>query len=122
MTAIRIIVVEDDAVLGILFAELLESMGHIVCAIEATEAGAVAAAAYHKPGLMIVDVQLGIGNGLSAVATILLNGFVPHVFCSGDIAGVQAARPSAVAIQKPFRISELARAIDRALNVFVPEA
>lgn len=122
MTGIRVMVVEDDAVLGLLFGELLEGMGHVVCAIEATEAGAVAAAAYYRPALMIVDVKLGVGSGVAAVTTILRNGFIPHVFCSGDISGVQAARPSAVAIQKPFRIAELARAIDRALDVSAPKA
>ena len=66
---------------------------------------------------VLVDVQLGDGNGLSAVTEILRNGFVPHVFYSGDISGLRESRPSAIALQKPFRVSELARAIDRALGV-----
>ena len=116
MIPIRIMVVEDEALMGVLFGEVLEGMGYVVCAIEATEASAVAAAERCKPDLMLVDVQLGIGSGVSAVAEILRKGFVPHVFYSGDISGVQASRPSAVAIQKPFRVADLARAIDRALG------
>ncbi len=122
MNPLRVMVVEDETVLGLLFGEVLEGMGYIVCAIEATETGAVAAALRCKPDLMLVDVQLAFGSGISAVTTILSNGFVPHVFYSGDIAGVQASRPDAVAIQKPFRVPELTRAIARALGTSAPNS
>ena len=39
---------------------------------------------------------------------------IPHMFYSGDISEVQASRPSAVAIQKPLRVPDLAQAIGRA--------
>lgn len=119
MAAIRVMVIEDEALLGSLFGEVLEGMGYVVCAIESTEAGAIIAAARYKPDLMLVHVHLGVDSGVSAVAKILRHGFVPHVFYSGDITGVCASRPSAIAIQKPFRVSELATAMKRALS---PEA
>ena len=122
MTAIRIMVVEDETLMGILFGQVLEELGYVVCAIVATEANAVAAAERCKPDLMLVDVQLGIGSGVAAVTEILLKGFVPHVFYSGDISGVRTSRPTAVAIQKPFRVLELARAIERALDASPPPA
>jgi two-component system, response regulator PdtaR len=120
MNAIRVLLVEDDTLLGSLLVDVLEGMGYSVCAIEATEVAAVAAAHRCKPDLMLVDVQLAAGNGIAAVEEILKTGFVPHVFYSGDISGVQALRPSAVAIQKPFRVPDLARAIDCALGRSVP--
>ena len=43
MKALRILIVEDDALIGMLLAEMLEDMGHGLCAIEATEADAVTA-------------------------------------------------------------------------------
>jgi CheY-like chemotaxis protein len=55
MKALRVLVVEDDVLIGMLFADALAAMGYDVCAIEATEADAVAAAARYKPDLMIVD-------------------------------------------------------------------
>ena len=113
---IRVMVVEDELHMGILFGEVLEGLGYVVCAIEATEASAVAAAERCKPDLMLVDVQLGAGSGVSAVAEILRYSFVPHVFCSGDISGILSSQPGAIAIQKPFRISELARSMKRALG------
>jgi DNA-binding response OmpR family regulator len=71
MKALNVLVVEDDALIGMLFADVLAAMGHDVCAIEATEADAVAAAARYKPDLMIVDARLRDGSGVSAVEEIL---------------------------------------------------
>jgi CheY-like chemotaxis protein len=116
MTALRVLVVEDDAVIGALLAEMLEGMGHDVCAVEATEADAVTAAARWSPDLMIVDVRLGEGSGVSAVDEIHRAGPVPHVFVSADISRLQAMRPDAAIIQKPYREADLARVIQRALD------
>jgi len=114
MKAVRILVVEDDAQIGAALAEMLALMGHEVCAIEATQVEAVKAAARCKPDLMIVDVRLGDCDGVSAVEEILRGGFIAHVFVSGDASKVRALESRAVAIQKPFRESDLVRAIQRA--------
>jgi DNA-binding response OmpR family regulator len=116
MKALRIIVVEDDALVGLLLGEMLEQMGHDVCAIEATEDEAVVGADELRPDLMIVDAWLGEGNGISAVDKIEHNGPMPHIFVSGDIAKVKALRPDSVMVQKPFHEDELAYAIERALG------
>ncbi len=113
--ALRILLVEDEAIVAMLFADLLVAMGHAVCAIEATEAGAVTAAVRCKPDLMIVDVHLMDGNGASAVAAILSAGFVPHMFVSGDPLSEQQVAVGSVVLRKPFRESDLARAIESAL-------
>ena len=115
MTATRVLVVEDDAVIGMLLAEMLAGMGYEVCAIEGTEADAVSAAARCRPDVMIVDVWLGEGSGLAAVEEINRSGPVPHVFVSGDISGIRALRLDSIAIQKPYRESDLARVIQQAL-------
>jgi DNA-binding response OmpR family regulator len=114
--ALRVLVVEDDAMIGVLLGEMLEDMGYDVCGIEATEADAVTAAARCRPDLMIVDVHLGAGSGVSAIDEIHRAGPVPHVFVSGDIARIRALRPGSIAIQKPYRESELALVIQRALE------
>jgi len=117
MAALRVLVVEDDAIIGALLAEMLEGMGHDVCAVEATEADAVTAAARWRPDLMIVDVRLGEGSGVSAVDEIHRAGPVPHVFVSADISRLQSLRPGAAIIQKPYREADLARVIRRALDI-----
>ena len=116
MTALRVLVVEDDALLGMYLAEMLIGMGYDICAVVGTEADAVTAAVQHGPALMIVDARLREGSGIAAVAEILRSWPIPHVFVSGDVAGVQAQMPGAVVLRKPFRESELAAAIQRACD------
>jgi len=116
MRAVSVLVVDDDAVIGALIAEMLEEMGYAVCAVEATEADAVAAAARCHPDLMIVDARLGEGSGVSAVDEILRSRFVPHLFISGNRARVVALKPAAIVLQKPFNEGELMHAIRRALT------
>lgn len=47
MTAARVLLVKDDAMIGLALAETLAALGYAVCA---TEAGAVAAAAKAQAG------------------------------------------------------------------------
>jgi two-component system, response regulator PdtaR len=117
MQALRVLVVEDDPMIGMLLAEMLEAMGHDVCAIETTEPAAVTAAAEYRPGLMIVDARMGKGSGVSAVDKILRTQFIPHLFISGNISKISALRPDAVVLEKPFREAELTRAIQRAIDI-----
>ncbi len=115
MKAQRTLVVEDDAMIGGLLAETLEGLGHAVCAVEVNVANAVAAAAHWRPDLMIVDVELGEASGIVAVKEILRSRFVPHVFVTGSAVRGMPVGPETVLIQKPFRVSDLERAIQRAL-------
>jgi two-component system, response regulator PdtaR len=112
----RVLVVEDDAMIGMLLAEILEQMGHGVCAIETTEADAVTSAVRYRPDLVIVDERLREGSGVSAVEEMLRTRPVPHVFITGDASKVRALRPDAAVMQKPFREADLARAIKRVLD------
>ena len=115
MKALRTLVVEDDAIIGGLLAETLEGLGHTVCAVENNVANAVTAASHWRPDLMIVDVGLGEASGIAAVKEILRSGFVPHVFVTGDKVRGMPLGPDTVLIQKPFRVSDLDHAIQRAL-------
>ena len=120
MKALRILVVEDDVTIGGLLAETLEDLGHVVCGVETNAANAVAAAARHRPDLMIVDVGLGEASGIAAVKEILRSGFVPHVFATGDTLRDLSLGPDAVLIQKPFRGPDIVHAIERALAAKPP--
>src|SRR5690242_21433786 len=118
---IRVLVVEDDALIAMLLGELLAGMGHDVCATAATEAEAVIAATRYGPDLMIVDAGLGRGSGVSAVEEICRVEPVAHVFITGDAERVRLRQPDAVVVRKPFRQAELARAIETALAGLVGE-
>lgn len=115
MSALRVLIVEDDALIAMWLEHLLADMGHQVCATATTQADAVTAAQRYRPGLMIVDVQLRNGTGTGAVAEIRRTASIPHVFLSGAPAVVQASWPDAVVVAKPFRESALTVAIERAL-------
>jgi CheY-like chemotaxis protein len=112
--SLRILIVEDDPMIGSLLAEVLEDLGHVVCAVETDAPKAVAAATRLHPDLMIVDVGLGDVSGVAAVTLILKARFVPHVFVTGDVLKNLSLGPNAVLIQKPYRSHDLVAAIARA--------
>jgi two-component system, response regulator PdtaR len=112
---LRVLIVEDEAMIAMLLAEVLREMGHEVCATAPTEDAAVAAAFRHKPDLMIVDEWLRQGSGISAVAEINCSGYIPHIFVTGDPLIGRLLSPGTIAIQKPFTISELVKAVKNAL-------
>jgi CheY-like chemotaxis protein len=92
-------------------------MGHEVCSIEFTEDDAVAAALCSLPDLIISDVWLRDGTGISAIERILRIKAVGHLFITGDIAGLRLQMPDSVIVQKPFNEIDLALGIERALAV-----
>jgi two-component system, response regulator PdtaR len=111
-----ILIAEDEAILGMLLSEVLEGMGHEVCAVVASEEEAVSAAMLHSPDLLIIDAGLASGNGVSAVDSILAKGFVPHIFTTGNALKVRLLKPDSVVLEKPFHEADLAEAIARALS------
>lgn len=113
--SLRILIVEDDLAIGPLLAEVLNDLGHTVCAIETNANAAVTAARFYCPDLMIVDVKLGGSSGVSAVREIQGEGIVPHVFVTGDALQGLPIGSGAVLLQKPYRPSDLITAIEAAL-------
>ncbi len=113
---LRIMVVDDDAMIAFLLGEILKGLGHDVCATEATEDGAVAAALFCKPDLMIVDEHLGEGSGMKVVDVVCEHEWVPHIFVSGDVNAVERLRPRAVIMAKPYSEAGLAIAIQKAMG------
>ena len=116
MKPLTVLIIEDDALIGLLLAELLAVMGHVVCATAMSEAEAIDAARRHKPDLLIADGRLRSGDGVSAVIEILRHAPVPHFFVSGAPGDIVARYPAAIVVRKPFGESSLATAIDDALQ------
>jgi CheY-like chemotaxis protein len=96
-----------------LLVEMLVDMGHEVCGVERTAAGAVVAALSQRPDLMLVDAHLGAESGVAAVAQILRSRKVAYVLVSGGT--IQSSKAEAVLLKKPFTSAELASALSRAL-------
>jgi DNA-binding response OmpR family regulator len=116
MRPLRVLIVEDDPMIGPLLAEVLEDLGHVVVALEVDADAAVAAARDRRPDLMIVDIGLGECSGLAAVQEIIRDGHVPHVFVTGDLLHNLVLGPNAVMIQKPYRRPDLVAAIECAIG------
>jgi two-component system, response regulator PdtaR len=115
MKALRVLVVEDDPMIGPLLVETLSELGHIVVALAVDAEDAVAKARECRPELMIVDIELGARSGLAAVQDILCDGFVPHVFVTGGRVSARDLGPDAVLMRKPYRSADIVAAIARAL-------
>ena len=120
MTALRVLVVEDDGMIAMAIEDILAQMGHLVCGTAGTESEAVAAAERSNPDLIIVDGRLRVGSGLLAMRTILSRGFVPHIYISGDRLLADTLDRDAVVLRKPFGETDLAAAIIRALAAHTP--
>lgn len=116
LTALRVLIIEDEVLVALLLEEVLTEMGHEVCGSVRTAAAAIAAAGNCRPDLIIADVRLHDGSGFDAVATILESGFTPHIFVSGDVLDRRAFHPAAVILQKPFNDRHLTKAIEAALG------
>ena len=115
MKALRVLVIEDDALIAMLLSELLQGMGHDVCATAASEADAVAAATRCKPDLMIVDAACAAEAALPPSRKS--SGQDRSRICSSaGMPRVRALVPDAVVVRKPFRQAELLKAIDTAFN------
>lgn len=67
----RVLIVEDEAITALHLESLVSQLGYEVCSVEATGEGAVAAAAAHKPDLVLMDVRLaGELDGIAAACQI----------------------------------------------------
>ncbi len=116
MKSLRVLIMEDEAIIALFFEELLKEMGHEVCASERTEAGAIKAAARCSADLIIADVRLHDGSGIDALNIILKAGFIPHLFVSGNVLDRDSVNPAAGFLQKPFDEKQLVKAIERAMD------
>ena len=114
------LLIEDDALIAMMLAEVLSDMGHRVCATAATPAEALAAVREQGPDFVISDVQLRNGNGIAVVEEILRGGHVAHMFMTGDPVGAKVRLPDAVVVRKPFSAAALGKAIEKAFEAAAP--
>jgi two-component system, response regulator PdtaR len=116
--ALKVLIVEDEAMIAMLYAEVLAGLGHETSTIARTEEAAVEAARSFSPDLMIVDHHLHEGSGIAAVKRILAERFIPHIFVSGAPTCGHGQKP--VCLQKPFNEAQLVVAIEAALAQSMP--
>jgi DNA-binding NtrC family response regulator len=116
MRQASIFLVEDEALIRMMVAEMIEELGHRVVAEAGNiqDAQALAEAAIFD--LAILDINIA-GSSILPVAEIIDRRRLPFLFISGY---GSAARPEAFierpALQKPLMLSKLGEAIDAILG------
>lgn len=107
-SSLRILIVEDDAGVADLLADMLGDLGHQVVAIEHTRDTALARAETVKADLAILDINLG-GRPAFPIADKLAARGIPVIFATGyGILQLTGKYEQATLLKKPFDAAELA--------------
>lgn len=117
--ATDVLIIEDEPVIAMDIEELVQSCGHHVVGVASTEAEAVEIAGRTRPGLILADINLGIGgDGTTAVSRIMRNHYAPVIFVTAypeRLLTGEALEPAFV-ITKPFEPMTLAIATYQAVT------
>lgn len=119
VASVRVLVIEDEAIIALDVADIVRNAGHEVVGIAATEKAAVELARKHSPHLVLADIQLrGADSGISAVNEIMRTMTVPVIFVTGFPERLLTGKrvEPAFVISKPFDPDLLRAAIAQALH------
>jgi DNA-binding response OmpR family regulator len=109
----RVLLVEDDAVLGDMLHEVLEAAGHRVDLVS-TRRGALAAVKANRPDVLCVDIDLPDGTGWELIDDLERVEELPEtviVATAGMDASRSRRRPGTYLLPKPFPIDSLLRLV-----------
>ena len=107
----RVLVVEDEMLLGMLLEDMLTDMGHVVVGIVPRVIEALAAAQREAFDLAILDVHLN-GQAVFPVADALIERGIPFVFATGyGERGLPEQYRNRPILQKPFAKDDLEKTL-----------
>ena len=121
MADARVLIVEDETIVAMDLAQLLEQLGYSVAGVASTGAEAIDAATSLKPDLVLMDIHLkGPMDGIEAARSIAGRMSVPIVFLTahgdgGTVSRAMQASPYGYLV-KPFDDRVLQRVVEVALN------
>ncbi|TAJ39104.1 MAG: response regulator [Reyranella sp.] len=122
IASVRVLVIEDEAVIALDVAKIVRNAGHQVVGIAPTERAAIDLAKKHLPHLVLADIQLRDGDsGIAAVHEILKAVSAPVIFVTGfpeRLLTGHGLEPAFI-ITKPFNPEMLKTAMAHALNSVV---
>jgi CheY-like chemotaxis protein len=110
----KLLVVEDDALIRMLLADMLGEIGYTVAAEAASSDEALEATRKTEFDLAILDADLN-GRSVSPVADALVAREIGFVFVTGSDHGLYAYRDRPT-LKKPFQIDALKRCCKSALS------
>jgi DNA-binding response OmpR family regulator len=105
------LIIEDEALIGVLIDAYLRDIGYTSTDFATTEAEATASAEERRPDLITSDVRLAPGCGITAVQAICDYRQIPVVFVTATGWEVHERMAGAVVVAKPFTAGDLDRAV-----------
>lgn len=118
---VKILIVEDEMIIGAKISLNLEKMGYTVAGIIPRGEEAIAHVQSYEPDLILMDINLsGSIDGIDTAMKIKSEYDIPIIFLTANaddshFERAKAAKPEAF-ISKPYRSKELQRAIELALS------
>ena len=117
----RVLVVEDERVIGLDEKQMLEGMGYQVVDLVGTSQAAVRRARMLKPDIVLMDIRLEhADSGIEAAEKIRENLNIPVVFATANADTDTLERAKTVGaygfVVKPFRAPQLRSAIEIAVS------
>ncbi|HEV7372108.1 response regulator [Arenibaculum sp.] len=116
---LRILIVEDDALVALGIRCTLEDLGYEVCGVAASEPEAVRLAAETRPDLTLMDIRLkGTVDGIDTARRLRAEFGIRSVYLSAytdhqTMSRVTATYPLGF-VQKPYSASQLKNALELA--------
>lgn len=111
---LRLLVVEDEALVAMLIEDALTLHGHTVVGIADTAAAALAIADRERPDMALCDVKLADGDSGPDIAAALAERGIACLFLSGNCP-VHAGNPLIVGcLPKPFHTASIGTAVQAA--------
>lgn len=111
---LKLLVVEDEALVAMLIEDALTLHGHSVIGIADTLADALALADAETPDMALCDVKLALGDDGIAVAEALAARGIPCIFLSGNCPPSASNKLIIGCIAKPFHNASLGDAVNAA--------
>jgi DNA-binding response OmpR family regulator len=113
---LRVFLVEDEAMIRMMVADMLEELGHITAAEAGTLDQALELAQSTEFDLAILDVNLN-GKVITPVAELIRARGCPIIFATGyGSEGLPEEFQDLPALRKPFRLEVLAALIDEVVH------
>jgi two-component system, response regulator PdtaR len=82
----RVLIVEDDAIVAMHLAALVAQLGHVVCAVAASATAAVERAAALRPDVVLMDIRLAEGSsGIDAARELYACQALRCIFLSANL-------------------------------------
>ena len=121
MKTARILIVEDEALVAMASAQILETLGYEVVGIVACHEDAMERAAASTPDLVLMDIRLkGAIDGIDTAQMLIAQQGCRVVFVTGQSDKTTRERAEAIGpvgyLKKPFTPGQLSKAVTDALS------